>query len=76
MSILAWTILYVMNSLILKWILSWGGAAKIEGLLSTFFFGFFTYDFNKEQLRFFALILWFFYTVIFIFGLFIPKLRM
>jgi len=74
-SLFAWVLFYIFNSLVFKWILSWGGAEKIEGLLSTLFFGFFTLDFNKEQLRFLALILWFFSTVIFILGLFNTDIR-
>lgn len=75
MSLMAWVCLYLINSIIFKWILSWGGAAKIEGLLSTLLFGMLTFDFNKEQLRFLVLMLWIMYTVIFIIGLFVPGIR-
>ncbi|OIH12236.1 hypothetical protein A7M79_01360 [Acinetobacter baumannii] len=75
MSLLAWIVKYVIISLIYRWIISWGGAEKIEGWTSYLFFGFFTIDFNNEQLKLLSLILWFLYSIYFILGIFIPDLR-
>ena len=75
MSLLAWIIFYVLQSLFYKWVLSWGGASWLEGLKSAFTFGWFTWDWNAEQLRLYALILWIVVTLWFVVGVFNSALR-
>lgn len=75
MSLLAWVILYMLQSLFFKWVLSWGGASWLVGLKAVLSFGWFTWDWNAEQLRLYALILWFFASIWFVIGIFNPELR-
>lgn len=72
---LSWFILYLLLSLFYKWIISWGGAKKIEGWKSFFIIGWFAFDWSSEQIRFFALISWIILTFIFIYGLMNSQFR-
>jgi len=67
--------LYLLNSLFWKWILSWGGAQWIEGWKSMVFLDWFTWHWNAEQIRLYALVIWCFSTVFFVLGLFKPEWR-
>ncbi|TGP42984.1 hypothetical protein EN873_44890 [bacterium M00.F.Ca.ET.230.01.1.1] len=73
--LLSWFILYLLLSLFFKWIISWGGAKKIEGWKSFFLIGWFSLDWNSEQIRLYSLISWFIFTILFLIGCFNPKIR-
>lgn len=70
-----WIAMYLLSSLFYKWILSWGGAKTIEGWKSFFLIGWFSLDWNSEQIRLYALISWLVTTVIFIIGCFNSQFR-
>ncbi len=55
--------LYVLVSLYFKWLLSWGGAEKIEGWLAGFLINFRATDWDAGQIRFYALLSWVAWTV-------------
>ena len=73
--LITWIVFYIAVSLFYKWILSWGGAHRIEGWLSVAAIGWFALDWSAEKIRLFALIMWIIFTVIFIIGLFNPAIR-
>lgn len=76
MSIGAWILNYLMLSLVYKWILSWGGAERIEGWLAGFFIDWiYSVFFKVEQIRLYILFAWICSTLIFIAGLFQPNFR-
>ncbi len=75
MSLLMWIGCYAAQSIFYKWVLSWGGAAWLEGWKSVFFFDFFTAFWTAEMLRLYALILWIIATFVFVVGVFVPDLR-
>lgn len=75
MSLMAWIIQYVLQSLFYKWILSWGGAQWLEGLKSALTLGWFTWDWNAEQIRLYVLVIWVLMSVWFVIGVFNPDLR-
>lgn len=56
-------VFYVLVSLYFKWLLSWGGAEKIEGWLAGFLINFMATDWDAEQIRFYALLSWVAWTV-------------
>lgn len=70
-----WIIFYIFISLVHKWIISWGGAQIIQGWKSFFILGWFAWDWNVEQIRFYALLSWIIVTVIFVLGCFNPQFR-
>lgn len=72
---LKWILCYILMSLFNFWVISWGGAKKIEGWLSFFAIGWFALDWKAEQIRLFVLISWFFLTLTFIYGLFNEAFR-
>lgn len=55
---------YALFSLFFKWLLSWGGAEKIEGWLAGIFISWYAVDWSAEQIRFYALLSWVAYTVL------------
>ncbi|SDC23504.1 hypothetical protein [Acinetobacter boissieri] len=76
MNVLVWILLFLFNSLVLKWILSWGGAKWISRYwLNVFVFGLLFSNFNEEQVKAWALIIWFVFTLWFIVGLISPQYR-
>lgn len=75
MSIVNWIVLYLIQCIFYKWIISWGGAQYLEGWKAWFSLGWFTLDWNSEQIRLYALILWIGATIWFLMGLFAPELR-
>lgn len=76
MGIICWILLFIIHSLILKWILSWGGAKFINSFyVAKIFFSFLNTDLNEEQLRFYTLVIWVMITIWFVLGIFIPNLR-
>lgn len=76
MSLLIWILFYVLISLKFKWIISWGGAESIKGWKSIFFFDLGnSEEWNTEQLRAMALLLWICFSILFVVGLIYPELR-
>ncbi|XID75285.1 hypothetical protein ACF3NA_01660 [Alkanindiges sp. WGS2144] len=75
MSVSLWIIIYVLNSLWWKWILSWSGAQWLEGWKAWFFLEWFTADWQAEQIRFYALLMWILTTLWFVVGLIAPAAR-
>lgn len=75
MSLWDWILQYLCQALFYKWILFWGGAQWLVGLKSVFTLGWMTWDWNAEQLRLYALLLWIFASIWFVVGLFNPDLR-
>lgn len=55
---------YILFSLFFKWLLSWGGAEKIEGWLAGLLISWHAVDWSAEQIRFYALLSWVAYTVL------------
>ncbi|OAM28903.1 hypothetical protein A7P96_06855 [Eikenella sp. NML03-A-027] len=54
---------YILLSLFFKWILSWGGAEKIEGWKAGWLIGWVADDWDTEQIRMWALLTWIGWTV-------------
>lgn len=77
MSLGLWILSYLAYSLLMKWIISWGGAKKICGWSANIFMGFSqnAEELNPEQIRFMALFLWVVATIFFIVGLLKPEFR-
>lgn len=55
--------MYVLVSLFFKWILSWGGAEKIEGWKAGWLIDWRAGDWDTEQIRMWALLAWVGWTV-------------
>lgn len=72
---LAWITLYTINSLIFKWVLSWGGAEVVKGWLMGIEVGWSASDWNEEQIRLYALCAWIIVSILFVIGLFVPEIR-
>lgn len=72
---LIWIVLYTINSLIFKWILSWGGAEVVKGWLMGIEVCWFASDWNEEQIRLYALFAWIMVSILFVIGLFVPEIR-
>ncbi|WP_121974791.1 hypothetical protein [Acinetobacter stercoris] len=75
MSLIMWIAQYMLQSLFYKWVLSWGGAAWLEGWKAMFLFDWITSCWTAELIRLYALILWVIATLVFIIGVFVPDLR-
>lgn len=73
--LITWIIYFVIISIFYKWLISWGGAERIEGWLSFIVIGWFALDWKAEQIKFFTIIMWLFFTMIFLYGLFNPRFR-
>ncbi|KPN71808.1 hypothetical protein AKG09_05155 [Neisseria sp. 83E34] len=56
-------LIYVLVSLYFKWLLSWGGAERIEGWLAGFLINLQSTGWDTEQIRFYALLSWIAWTV-------------
>lgn len=67
--------MYLLSSLFWKWIISWGGAQWLEGWKSMLFLDWFTWSWNAEQIRLYAVVIWAFTTIFFLVGLFKPEWR-
>lgn len=76
MSLMLWIVQFICQSIIYKWILSWDGAQWIEGWKSGLTLGWFTWDWNAEQIRFYILMIWIFSCIWFVCGVLIPELRL
>lgn len=75
MSTTEFVLLYLLNSLFWKWIISWGGAQFLEGWKSFFIIDWFAWGWTAEQIRLYALVVWVFSTLFFLVGLFRPEWR-
>lgn len=76
MTVMMWICLYAIFSLAAKWIISWGGAAYIQGWKSIFFFGVSgSEEWSKEQVIMMAWFFWIAFTAWFLIGLFNPELK-
>ncbi|WP_445115650.1 hypothetical protein [Acinetobacter sp. WZC-1] len=75
MSLTVWILLFCINSLCWKWIISWGGAEVIKGWAAGIFFDWLVSDLNAEQIRAYSLLVWIGSGIWFIFGLFVPEVR-
>ena len=63
MIVVGWIVAYIISSLFWKWILSWGGADCLEGWQSIFFLSFFAGNWDAEQIKFYALLMWIVQTI-------------
>lgn len=72
---LAWIITYVLISLFCWWVVSYGGAQRLEGWLAFFVLGWFALDWRSEQIRLFVWVSWIMVTLIFVVGIFKPEVR-
>ena len=75
MSTPAFIAVYVASSLFWKWIISWGGAAWLEGWRAFFLLEWFAAHWSAEQIRLYALIMWIASTLLFAVGLIVPEYR-
>ena len=75
MNIYQWMILYLLNCLLWKWILSWGGAKWLQGWKVLFVLEWAEQHWTIEQIRFYALMMWILGTIWFVLGLFFPEAR-
>lgn len=75
MSLLTWILSHVTLAAFWLWILSFGGAEKIEGWKSFFIIGWFAALWTAEQLRLYALCILVLQVPWFIAGLLIPQWR-
>jgi len=75
MSLLVWTVIFLVMSLFWKWVLSWGGAQWLEGWKSFFVFDWFVARWNAEQIRLYALLCWILTGAWFVAGVLVPGLR-
>ena len=73
--LLVWIAYYLLISVFSRWIISWGGASRVEGWLSFIVIGWFALDWRAEQIRLFVLLMWIVSTFVFIYGLFNPAFR-
>lgn len=75
MSTFLWILIYIVFSIIYKWIISWGGAKHIQGWKSIFFTDTESTYWNVEQIRLMTIFIWVCFTVLFLIGLFYPEYR-
>lgn len=76
MSIWAWVCIYVVFSCVAKWIISWGGAAYIQGWRSIFIFSAEnSEEWSKDQVIMMTWFFWIAFSIWFVIGVFNPDLR-
>ena len=75
MSIVFWCLLYALNCLFCKWVVSWGGAEKIEGWKSIFLVSTYAARWEAEAIKLYMLVVWLLTTFGFVAGLFLPDFR-
>ncbi len=63
MTVARWVIAYLISSLFWKWIISWGGADYLEGWKSMFILNLFAGNWDTEQIKFYALLMWVVQTI-------------
>ena len=76
LTLLEWVGMYGIESLFWWWILAWGGAEWVEGWKSFFLIHWLAPTWSSEGIRLFALVVWVLSTLWFVFGLFMPEVRM
>lgn len=75
MQVSLWIGIYVTSGLFWIWVLNWGGADWLEGWKAWFSIGWFAGLWNAEQLRLYALLMFWADTVWFVVSIFVPGLR-
>lgn len=76
MSTPIWILIYLLHCIITKWIISWGGAAYIQGWKTWFIFSTSqSEEWSKDQVVMMAWFFWIALTILFLIGLFNPEFR-
>ena len=75
MELLEWTTLFVVETVVLYWVVYGGGAAWLEGWKSVIAIHWFAARWSAEGIRLYAFTLWWLTLAWFIVGLFKPELR-
>ena len=75
MTIGMWILCYAGFSLLFKWMISWGGAEKVEGWIAGLSINLVAWDWTVEQLRLYALASWVVLSIFFVLGLWFPEWR-
>lgn len=75
MDILSWVVKFSLNSIWWKWLISWGGAQKLEGWMTFIVSDLFVTNWTSSQIQFYSKVAWVFSSIWFILGLFFPELR-
>ena len=76
MSMLLWIFIYVLHCIVTKWIISWNGAAYIQGWKTWFIFNTSqSAEWTKDQVIMMAWFFWIAFTILFLIGLFHPEFR-
>lgn len=76
MSTALWILIYVLDCIVTKWIISWGGASYIQGWKTWLFFSSFqSEEWTKGQIIMMAWFFWIAFSIVFLIGLFNPEFR-
>ncbi len=77
MSLLAWITIYILISLFHKWVISWGGAEKVEWFFSTNLITvtWTALKWKTDLIRLMFLIDWIIFTILFLIGIIHPDTR-
>jgi hypothetical protein len=76
MSLLLWVVFFALTSLLWAWVLFWGGADWLEGsFLAGLLVHILAPRWTADGIKLFAAFSWFFETVWFGIGLFVPAAR-
>ena len=76
MSTPLWILIYVLHCTLTKWIISWGGAAYIQGWKTWFVFKTSQSEkWTEDQVIMMAWFFWIAFTILFLIGLFNPEFR-
>lgn len=75
MDLWEWTTLFILETLVLYWVVYRGGAAWLEGWKAAVFIHWFAARWSAEGIRLCAFVLWWMALAWFIVGVFEPELR-
>ncbi len=76
MSTALWILIYALDCIVTKWIISWGGASYIQGWKTWLFFSSFqSEEWTKGQIIMMAWFFWIAFSIVFLIGLFNPEFR-
>lgn len=76
MSTALWILIYALDCIVTKWIISWGGASYIQGWKTWFFFSSSqSEEWTKGQIIMMAWFFWIAFSIVFLIGLFNPEFR-
>ncbi len=76
MSTALWILIYILDCIVTKWIISWGGASYIQGWKTWLFFSSFqSEEWTKGQIIMMAWFFWIVFSIVFLIGLFNPEFR-